>query len=221
MQLELFQNLNNYSLHTILSKPESEILCINHSKTERLATKDTEWPEIHTVTMAGYIHITEQFGFDGFDDINKVYCEVKSSSKIINKDLIQRFVAGEIKHRNELILSPIDGRGIFSLFTQEALQRHLDNEAHMLISAYINGVLMFIIEFPFDHPTFYKHIKRMLGTLGTDNKKQRAKTISFGYNQYKDCNEAKLVYLTRKENLAILKGTCSKNFYNYLTSLVK
>lgn len=222
MDLELYQYLNNYSLHTNLTTPEPEESCINLKKSERLASKDVDWPEIHTTTVAGFIHNPQRFGFDGYDDVRKIFCEVKSSSKIINKDLLQQFVNGRITHRNEFIDNPIDGRGVFSLFTHDAYQRYLKDDVRMLISAYINGVLMFIIEFPFGHPTFKQHIKRMLEKqLPNGDKPGRSRTISFGYNQYKDCSDARLLYITGDDNKRILKGSCTKHFYTYLNTLRK
>lgn len=222
MEFELYSHLNNYSLHSTLTTLETTQLDINQKKSERLASKDTDWPELHTTTMAGFIHNPQRFGFDGFDDVRKMYCEVKSSSKIINKELLRKFVSGQLSQRNQFVGNPIDGRGIFSLFTHDAYFRYSTENVQMLISAYVNGVLMFIIEFPFSHPTFDRHIKRMLGEPRTDGDKHpRAKTISFGYSQYKDCKYAKLLYLTTDENLKVLKGTCSKHFYSYLMSLRK
>ena len=147
---------------------------------------------------------------------------MKSSSKIINKDILRKFTLGHISQRNQLIGNPIDGRGVFSLFTHNAYQRYMDEDVRMLISAYINGVLMFVIEFPFKHCTFEGHIRKMLTqALPGGDKPGRAKTISFGYNQYKDCGNAKLLYLTHEANHAVLKGACSKHFYSYLMSLSK
>lgn len=220
LELELYQYLNNYSLHSTLIKPENFQADINQKKSERLASKDADWAEIHTVTMAGFIHNQNRHGFDGFDDVRKMYCEVKSSSKIINKELMQKIAFGQITQRNKFIDNPIDGRGVFSLFTHEAYQRYMIEDVQMLISAYINGVLMFIIEFPFKHLMFSSHVKKILErSLPNGDKPGRAKTISFGYNQYKDCTDAKLVYVTNEANQKILKGSCSKHFYSYLLSL--
>jgi hypothetical protein len=222
MDLELYQYLNNYSLHAVLTTPENSQQDINQKKSERLASKDVDWPEIHTCTMAGFIHIPDRFGFDGYDDVRHKHCEVKSSSKIINKELLRKFANGQLNHRNQFIDNPIDGRGVFSLFTHEAYSKYMNGDVHMLISAYINGVLMFIVEFPFNHPRFHGHVKAMLErSLPDGDKPGRAKTISFGYNQYKDCTDAKLLYIANETNRKILKGSCSKHFYTYLTSLEK
>ena len=67
MEFQLFGYLNNYSLHTNLSAPPTTD--INKKKTERIAIKDSDWPEIHTTTVAGYIHEPALFGYDGHDDI--------------------------------------------------------------------------------------------------------------------------------------------------------
>ena len=222
MDFELYTYLHNYSLHSTLSTAEQTQSDINQKKSERLASKDVDWPEIHTATMAGFIHSPQRFGFDGYDEVRGLYCEVKSSSKIINKDILRKFTMGHISQRNQLIGNPIDGRGVFSLFTHNAYERYMTEDVRMLISAYINGVLMFVIEFPFKHHTFEQHIHRMLKqALPDGDKPGRAKTISFGYNQYKDCADAKLLYLTHEGNHKVLKGACSKHFFSYLTSLQK
>lgn len=218
MEFELFGHLNNYSLHSSLIDPPTTD--INKKKTERIAIKDSDWAEIHTTTVAGYIHDPAQHGFDGHDGVHDRFCEVKSSSKLISHDLIGQFQANLLTRRNKFIENPIDGRGVFSLFTHEAYQRYIDNEVMMLISAYVNGVLMFIIEFPFKHPTFMSHIKaRLQAELPNGDKTGRSKTVSFAYTSYKNCKEARLCYLTQEINHKILKGACTKNFYSYLQSL--
>lgn len=220
MQFELFQHLNNYSLKTIITDPESE--SVDRKKSERIAIKDLEWPEIHTCITSGYVHLPAKLGFDGYDESRQIYCEVKSSSKVINKDLIAKFHAGQITQRNEFIDNPIDGRGVFSQFTHDAHERYSLNNVQMLISAYINGVLMFIIEFPFLYDPFKDHLKRMLEkSLPNGDKPGRSKTISFTYTQYKDCKDARLLYLTPEDNHQILKGACTRNFYSYLQRIKK
>lgn len=212
MEFQLFGYLNNYSLHTSLVEPPTSD--INKKKTERIASKDQEWPEIHTVTVAGYIHDPALLGFDGHCDVTMRPCEVKSSSKSIPYDLIEQFQTSLITRKNKFIESPIDGRGVFSQFTIESFKRHVEQDVIMLISAYINGVLMFIIEFPFKHPTFMSHIKSRL-----EDKHGRSKTVSFAYTSYKDCKDARLIYLTPEVNQKILKGACTKNFWSYIQAL--
>jgi hypothetical protein len=220
MDFDLYSHLSNYSTHTQLSACGHDN--IDQKKSERLTTKDSEWSELHTITTAGYIHNPKKFGFDGFDESRGVHYEVKSSSKIIDRGLIKKFADGTIVKRNEFIHNPIDGRGVFSLMTHDAYQRHLNHPVNMLVSAYINGVLMFIIEFPFSHPTFNEHINRILEkALPGGDSPGKSKTVSFTYSQYKDCKSARLVYMTQVANQRILKGACTKNFYNYLVMLAK
>lgn len=215
MDFQLFTHLNNYSLHTdLLRESNDDEKDINIKKTERLVTKDIEWSEVHTITTAGYIHNKTRFGFDGYDEVNNVFCEAKSSNLIINKEAIVK-----LDSDNKIIGNRIDGRGIFSLFTHKSYNRYSSCDVNMLISSYINGVLMFIIEFPFNDTTFKNHIKTSLDKkLPNRDESEKSKTISFGYNQYKDCKDAKLVYFTKK-NRKILKGASTKNFYNYLIKL--
>lgn len=214
LDLELFQHINNYSLHCDLFKIEEDPP-IELKKSIRLASSDSEWPEIHTLTVGGYIHRKEKYGFDGYDFIKKQNCEVKSSSKVIDYESLKAFSEGNVSRRIDLVKAPFDGRGVFSLLTQESFDKYSDGDVNMLVSGYVNGVLMFIIEFPFSHPTFSNHIAKILATA-----KSRSKSVSFTYKQYRDCKNAKLVYITPNgNNRQILKSTCTRNFYKYLESI--
>lgn len=215
LDLELFQHINNYSLHASLFDID-ENPSIDLKKTIRIATSDLEWPEIHTLTLGGYIHHKSKYGFDGYDLARNLGCEVKSSSKVIDQEAMLEFSKGNISRRIDLVKSPFDGRGVFSLLTQESFEKYSNGNINMLISGYINGVLMFIIEFPFSHKTFSDYIKNLL-----DRSSTKSKSISFTYKQYKDCKSAKLLYLTKnKENLSVLQAVSTRNFFRYLESLI-
>lgn len=205
----LFSHLNNYSISGLISAQQPQN--IEFQKTIRLACKDREWPELHTAVMAGYVHDSYPFGFDGYDIVNDKYCEVKSSSKILEASILNKITAGEKKLK--IFDSLIDGRGIFSQLNLDRYNKHLTANTKMLISSYINGILMFIIEFPFSHETFAKHIKDRLDSTGA------SRNVSFAYTSYKDCQQARLVYLTREENRQILKLGCTKQFYHFFSTL--
>lgn len=218
MDFDLFATLNNYSLHTVLE--DSGQGSLDKRKTERIATKDSEWPEIHTITTSGIIHNPNKFGFDGYDEARDIHYEVKSSSKIVDTDLIQKFACGELHKGTKLVDRAIDGRGIFSLLTHKAVAILDQPNVNILVSAYINGVLMFIIEFPFQHQEFRDHIKNsVLRAIPNGDESGRGKTVSFLYSQYKNCEEARLVYLTGLKNLKLLQACCTKKFYLYLAHL--
>lgn len=207
----LYQELDDFSLNSDLTNTE-DYSC---KKIERIVMKDSEWPEMHTVITAGYIHDNRRFGFDGFKDSRP--CEAKSSSRTIKKDLLSKYLDGKIQNKKDLIKGAFDGSGTFSKFTHRAFKKHVDSDVIMLISGYANGVLLYVIEFPFNYPGFANMVHNSLvKSLPGGDQGGLSKTISFSYIAYKDCPDVKVKFLTREYNKRILRAVCTEPFYAFL-----
>ena len=177
--------------------------------------KDSEWAEMHTVITSGYAHDNRRFGFDGFKDSHP--CEAKSSSRTIKKDVLSKYLNGKIQNKKDLIKGAFDGSGIFSKFTHKAFNKHVDSNVIMLISGYVNGVLLYIIEFPFNYTSFANMVHNsLIKSLPSGDQGGLSKTISFSYISYKDCPDIKVKFLTREYNKKILKAVCTEPFYAFL-----
>jgi hypothetical protein len=211
MSPELYKELDDFSLNYNLSNKE-DYSC---KKVERIVTKDSEWHEMHTVIVAGYKHNQTRLGFDGEKD--GVMCEAKSSSRTIKRDALNKFLEGRLQNKKDLIKTCLDGSGVFSKFTHRAFKKYRDANTMMLVSGYINGVLMYVVEFPFNHPTFANMVRASLDkSLPGGDVRGLSKTISFSYTSYKDCPNINVCYLTREYNKRILKAVCTEPFYQFL-----
>src|SRR3989338_7840761 len=105
-----------------------------------------------TLEIAGYDSTDKKIGYDGFR---------KEKDKTIVAEVKPKNVDTE---NNKLIKSPRkhDGGGNFTDYTFARFRRDKKENPNMLISGFIDGTLIFVIEFPFNHPEFTAQLKRLL-----------------------------------------------------------
>ncbi len=111
--------------------------------------------------------------------------------------------------------------GVFSTFTWKAHKDCQDKNIKVLVSGYINGILLYTIEFDYNDPIFVAFIEKQLKKqLANGDVPGRNKTITFNYKSYSDNKSLKLYYLCRDEtNLKILNWCSNKNFFEFLMRL--
>lgn len=92
----------------------------------------------------------------------------------------------------------------------------------MLISGFIDGKLIYIIEFPFNSPSFIKNLEfkiqnwqeKLRGSKSI--KGQFLRSADFDYKDYIKSQHLKIVYLLNKQELAKYKPYISNGFYQFL-----
>jgi len=93
---------------------------------------------------------------------------------------------------------------------------------NMLVSGFIDGRLIYIIEFPFNFSDFIKNledkIKRWQDKLkGSKSVKgQFLRSANFDFRDYINCPNIKIVYLLRKSELEAYKPYIVEDFYKFL-----
>ena len=102
--------------------------------------------EIVTVRVAGYEHGEGKLGYNGFryEQGRKKMCEVKPVN--VNE--------GERKKLN--------GGGNFTDYRWSRFERDSEENPNMLVSGFVSGKLIYILEFPFNCPSFKERIKEQL-----------------------------------------------------------
>lgn len=102
--------------------------------------------EIVTVRVAGYKHSEEKLGYNGFKEEQgrKKMCEVKPVN--VNE--------GERKKLN--------GGGNFTDYRWSRFERDSEENPNMLVSGFVSGKLIYILEFPFNCPSFKERIEEQL-----------------------------------------------------------
>ena len=136
---DLFIELDKHSNQDILWKP----LTLEDVKTQRIAIKDLEWPEIHTMVKGGYIPSSKYKMFDGYKQtINgDVIGEAKTSSIFIEHDTLLIDDKKDFRNKLPAHKKGISGSGVFSSFTYKAHDHCVNDDINVLVSSYINRCL--------------------------------------------------------------------------------
>ncbi|MFN4197053.1 MAG: hypothetical protein ACK4FM_03485 [Caldimicrobium sp.] len=182
--------------------------------------------EFITVTLAGYTHEKGKIGYNGFkqDSIipgKTIKCEAKP--KNINTQDFEKYKAGERYSKP----AKLNGGGNFTDYTLARLERDIKENINILVSGFIDGRLIYIIEIPFNTPDFVHHletqIKRWQDKLkGSESTKgQFLRTAYFDYRHYINSPELRIVYLIPREELEKYREYISTGFYQFLWSKAK
>lgn len=169
--------------------------------------------EFVTVSLAGYKQKETKIGYNGY----------KQSTEVGGKP-----IACEAKPRNidtegnKKIKTPRkhDGGGNFTDYTLGRLRKDKKENPNMLASGFVDGQLMFILEFPFSCPHFTKNLKEQLKRRfpSGDRPNQYLRSARFTFKNYKDCKNLKLVHLDEGA-LKAHRGEFSPSFYDFLLDL--
>ena len=183
--------------------------------------------EFITVTLAGYMHKESKIGYNGFkQDVfisgQTINCEAKP--KNFNTEEFNKY------KRKERSTSPakLNGSGNFSDYTPERLIKNLnEKDLNMLVSGFVDGKLIYIIEFPFVCENFINNLKNKLNKWlskleGSKTRKgQFLRSADFTYKDFFECKNLKISYILSKKELEEYKSSISKDFYNFLEDKAK
>lgn len=164
--------------------------------------------EYLTVTLAGYTHKEKKIGYNGFK-------QDSFSGKTINCEAKPKNV-----DTNSSSPSKLTGYGNFSDYTFARLTKDLNEDnLNMLVSGFVDGRLIYIIEFPFSCPSFSDNLKKQLMKRfpgGKDISTEYLRSASFHYRHFIDCEDLKIIYIASKNELVKYKQYIVKDFYSYL-----
>lgn len=178
--------------------------------------------EFLTVTIAGYEHRQEKIGYNGFKQDSFVHgrtikCEAKP--KNINTAEFEKFKNKERKTRP----SKLNGGGNFTDYTPERLEKDKKEiNLNMLVSGFIDGRLIYIIEFPFNCSSFIKNLEKKVRTWqdkldGSSNRRGLfLRSADFDYRDYINCSDLKILYLISREELKRYRDFITRDFYKFL-----
>lgn len=162
--------------------------------------------EFLTVTIAGYNHTEGKIGYNGYKQSvygKPLMCEAKP--KNIRSD-------GKRK---------LDGGGNFTDYTHERLERDLRENLNMLVSGFIDGKLIYILEFPFCCASFVSKLRRQLDRRFPkgDVTGQFLRSANFDYGDFIKCKDLKVIFCLPKSALEKYKNNIVKEFYKFLTEV--
>lgn len=178
--------------------------------------------EFITVTLAGYTHKEAKIGYNGFkQDVfipsKTIKCEAKP--KNVNSEEFEKY------KRDERKTSPakLNGGGNFTDYTPARLKRDKkEKDLNLLVSGFVDGKLIYIIEFPFNSPDFVKNlenkIKKWEGKLkGSKSRRgQFLRSADFDYKDFINSPGLNIVFLLNKSELGRYQPYISGGFYEFL-----
>lgn len=170
--------------------------------------------EFITVVLAGYEHVEKKIGYNGFKQDafisgKTIKCEAKP--KNVNTNLRP--------------LRKLNGGGNFTDYTFRRLEKDKkEKDLNMLISGFVDGKLIYILEFPFNYSKFTKHLEEQLlhrFKEGKDITGQFLRSANFDYKHFIGYANLKLHYILKKDKLKGYKPYIVKGFYEFLEKKAK
>jgi hypothetical protein len=169
--------------------------------------------EYLTVTLSGYTHKEKKIGYNGFKQDSFSGKTTNCEAKPKNVDT------------NSSSPSKLKGYGNFSDYTFARLAKDLKEDSlNMLVSGFVDGRLIYIIEFPFSCPSFADNLKKQLMKRfpgGKDISTEYLRSASFDHRQFKDCDDLRIIFIAGKDELVKYKQYIVKDFYSFLEANTK
>lgn len=170
--------------------------------------------EFITVSIAGYTHNTNKIGFNGFKHTTSgksIACEAKPKN-IFSQDLTD-YLNGTRKTFHKL-----RGNGNFTDYTWARLAKDKAAHLHMLGSGFVDGKLLYLLEFPFKTPTFIQKLETQLHTMFPhgDESGKYLRSATFSYKDFIADNQTKLVY--HASDISNYQDYIVRDFYQTLVS---
>lgn len=208
---ELNQYLIDKSKNTILAILTDLITIYMNDKNSSLLR------EFLTVTIAGYTHTITKIGYNGYKQSSivkgkTINCEAKP--KNVETEEHEKYRRGERKSRPY----KLNGGGNFTDYTFKRFEKDLDEDLNMLVSGFVDGKLIYILEFPFKYKPFVNKLKRQLIKRFPegDQISEYLRGANFYYRDYIECEELKMLYLPSRGRLEEFKEYISRDFYEFL-----
>lgn len=173
--------------------------------------------EFITVSIAGYKHKEGKIGYNGF-----------KQSTYISGGIIQCEAKPKNIYTCSMPIRKLNGGGNFTDYTFKRLERDKkEKDLNILISGFIDGKLIYILEFPFKYSEFINHLENQLAKFENklkDGRKtvgQFLRSANFDYKHYINCPNVKIIFLLEKSKLKEYKKYIVKDFYEFLEKKAK
>lgn len=166
--------------------------------------------EFLTVSIAGYKHSESKIGYNGFKQ------SAFTSDKILKCEAKPKNISTHDKK-----IKKLNGGGNFSDYTFGRIKKDVGEKGlNILVSGFVDGKLIYILEFPFDSSAFVKHLKKQLLKRfpgGRDKKGEFLRSANFHYRQFIGIKKLKTIYLLERKELEEYKKYIVKPFFEFLT----
>lgn len=174
--------------------------------------------EFITVSAAGYEHQDSKIGYNGYKhDVagSPIACEAKP--KNVSSSEYEEYKQGQRKSFKKL-----NGGGNFTDYTWARFHKDCGENLHMLVSGFVDGKLIYILEFPFAEDSFKQKLETQLQDHfpNGDETGRFLRSASFDYRDFIEGKGLRVVYCdlnVLEQNKDYVVG----NFYNKLCTLLE
>ncbi len=172
--------------------------------------------EFITVSLAGYKHSTNKIGFNGFKHTTtgqSIACEAKP--KNLSSQDLEDYQSGKRKTFHKL-----RGNGNFTDYTWARFNKDKQENLNMLVSGFVDGKLIYLLEFPFATKSFVNKLEIQLQKIfpSGDEAGKYLRSANFSHKDFIDSKELKTIYCIN--NLENYQDFIVRDFYQKL-SLIK
>jgi len=178
--------------------------------------------EFLTVTISGYEHSEKKIGFNGFKQSSivggmPIACEAKP--KNASSEDFKSYKNGNRKSKPQIL----NGSGNFNDYTYARFKKDKKANPHMLVSGFIDGKLIYILEFPFKTKVFLTKLNNQLRKHfpNGDEKGRYLRGATFDYKDYIDDKMLNLIFVLNFEELEVYLPYFDRKFYHKLFLLSK
>ncbi len=217
------QNHKAVSLYLLEQSKDSLIALFNDLLTTYINDKNSSTlREFITVNIAGYKHSPEKIGYNGYKHSSTVagepyMCEAKP--KNFNSEDYNKYKKGDRKHSP----AKLNGQGNFTDYTWGRFEKDKIANLNMLISGFVDGRLLYILEFPFNSSDFTLNLEQQLQKKlpNGDETNSYLRSANFTYKNFINCNELNICYLLPAIQLAEYKNYITHDFHQWILSKTK
>ena len=161
--------------------------------------------------VAGYVPNEEKLGYNGYRHntlTGKIeHCEIKPSN--VRSDSTAKTP------------KKLDGGGNFTDYSWGKFERHKEENPTMLTAGFVDGRLIYILEFSFNEQSFTSRLQEQLERRfpNGDISGQYLRSASFTFNHYKDVGSLNPVFILPNQERDKVKARISRNFNQFLEGL--
>lgn len=177
--------------------------------------------EYVTTVLCGYTHESKKLGYNGYKQLapgKTVHCEVKPA----NFDTAQWELFKEKKRKTSP--AKLDGGGSINDYTFARLEKDIGQNPNFLLSGFVDGRLMYILEVPFVTPTIVARLRAQLikrFPQGKDVSGAYLRGATFNFSHYCDSAELKVCYVADTDVIEAHAYAFNRQLHKFLLAHAK
>ncbi len=171
--------------------------------------------EYLTVVISGYNHSEGKIGFNGFKQSSitagkPLYCEAKPKN----------ISTADFHNPDKKTKRKLNGGGNYTDYTWARFEKDKLENPSLLVSGFVDGKLIYIIEFPFCCENFTINFEIQLQKAFPNGREagKYLRSCRFDYKNFILDQQTKFVFLLNKEEIKDYEQYFDRNFYKILMS---